>query len=59
MNTTELKEIIQIIEQSNVDVLKLEKDGFKIYYQKSGAILSNPELEFTEKEAPPKAKKVC
>lgn len=37
MKTNELKEIIALIEQSNIDVLKLEKGDFKLFYQKPNA----------------------
>ncbi len=37
MKTDELKELMGIIEQSSIDVLKLEKGDFKLYYQKQGA----------------------
>lgn len=34
MNTNELKNMITMIEDSNIDVLKLEKGDFKLFYQK-------------------------
>lgn len=37
MKIDELKEFMGIIEQSSIDVLKLEKGDFKLYYQKQGA----------------------
>jgi len=33
----ELKEIVEVIEKAKVDVLKLEKGDFKLYYQKNSA----------------------
>lgn len=37
MKMDELREIVEIIEKAKVDVLKLEKGDFKLYYQKNGA----------------------
>lgn len=36
MNMDELREIVKIIEKAKIDVLKLEKGDFKLYYQKEG-----------------------
>lgn len=37
MKMDELKEIVEVIEKAKVDVLKLEKGDFKLYYQKNSA----------------------
>ncbi|MBY0123209.1 acetyl-CoA carboxylase biotin carboxyl carrier protein [Bacillus sp. S/N-304-OC-R1] len=37
MNIAELKEIVGIIEKSSIDILKLEKGDFKLFFQKQGA----------------------
>src|SRR5699024_10770542 len=37
MKLDELKEIVEIIQKAKIDVLKLEKEDFKLYYQKEGA----------------------
>lgn len=36
MEMNELKEIVEIIERAEIDVLQLEKGDFKLYYQKKG-----------------------
>ena len=38
MDKIELQEIIEIIEKTEIDVLHIEKDTFKLYYQKNGAV---------------------
>lgn len=48
MKTSRLKEIIQIIEQTNINVLQIEEDNFKLYYQKSDTSSSN-EQYFNQK----------
>ncbi|MEI3606305.1 acetyl-CoA carboxylase biotin carboxyl carrier protein [Pseudogracilibacillus sp. SE30717A] len=37
MKMDELKEIVKLIEESKIDILKLEKGDFKLFYQKEGA----------------------
>lgn len=37
MRIDELKEIVGIIEKSSIDILKLEKGDFKLFFQKQGA----------------------
>jgi len=46
MKINELKELMEIIEQSSIDVLKLEKEDFKLYYQKQNA--TNIKIDFEE-----------
>lgn len=41
MKTSKLKEIIQIIEQTNINILQVEEGEFKLYYQKNDILLSN------------------
>jgi acetyl-CoA carboxylase biotin carboxyl carrier protein len=59
MKIDELKEFMGIIEQSTIDVLKLEKGDFKLYYQKQGAenLAANVEnqhmIEHTAQPQPP------
>lgn len=37
MNINEIKELVDLIEKSKIDILKLEKGDFKLYYQKQDA----------------------
>lgn len=36
MKTERLREIIHIVEEADVDVLHIEENGFKLYYEKNG-----------------------
>lgn len=58
MKPNELKEIIEIIEKAEIDVLKLEKGDFSLYYQKNGA--QNAQIEEVTKnvESPAESKRV-
>ncbi len=49
MKINELKELMKIIEQSSIDVLKLEKEDFKLYYQKQNA--TNLNIDFEEQNS--------
>lgn len=40
MDKQELKEIVELIEKSKIDILKIEKGDFKLFYQKEGAQLA-------------------
>ncbi|MEH7084489.1 acetyl-CoA carboxylase biotin carboxyl carrier protein [Neobacillus drentensis] len=45
MKIDELKEFMEIIEQSSIDIMKLEKGDFKLFYQKQGAENLVPNFE--------------
>lgn len=44
MKISRLQEIINIIEQTNINVLQVEEDNFKLYYQKNGATPSSEKM---------------
>lgn len=44
MKTSRLQEIINIIEQTNINVLQVEEDNFKLYYQKNEATPSGEKM---------------
>ncbi|MGG3449314.1 acetyl-CoA carboxylase biotin carboxyl carrier protein [Domibacillus aminovorans] len=46
MKVNEFKELIELIEQSSIDVLKLEKKDIKLYFQKRNA--ANVTIDLTE-----------
>ncbi len=46
MKVNEFKELIELIEQSSIDVLKLEKKDIKLYFQKRNA--ANMTIDLTE-----------
>ncbi len=46
MKMDELKEIVKIIEKAKIDVLKLEKGDFKLYYEKD----ASREIQINNKE---------
>jgi acetyl-CoA carboxylase biotin carboxyl carrier protein len=50
MKINELKELMSIIEHSSIDVLKIEKQDFKLYYQKQNA--SNIKIDFEVQDTP-------
>lgn len=49
MKISELKELMEVIEKSSIDVLKIEKQDFKLYYQKQNA--TNVTNDFGEQNA--------
>lgn len=49
MKINELKELMTMIEQSSIDVLKLEKKDFKLYYQKENS--ANLGIDFEEEHS--------
>ncbi len=53
MKTERLREIIHIVEEADVDVLHIEENGFKLYYEKNGAqpTMHQPSDHFKAKEA--------
>lgn len=50
MKVNEFKELIDYIEQSSIDVLKLENKDIKLYFQKHNA--ANATIELAEQAAP-------
>lgn len=42
MKISKIEEIIKIIEQAKIDVLHIEEDGFKLYYEKNKTVSIDP-----------------